>query len=114
MIIEFKLLQNIYKTVADGSQIHIAWGATCGCHNNVWELGKKKKAVCKKWVSIGPDGSDACRMRCKVWLMRGLEIEKKDELGRHRHIWEDCDKIDPWEYGSEEEIDALASETHLL
>ena len=47
--------------------------------------------------------------------MRGLEIQKDDEIGRHKHVWEhDCDKIDPWEFGSEQQIDELAAETHLL
>ena len=107
----------IFKTVEDGSKVHVAWGATCGCHSNVWERdGKsnKKRATCKKWVTIGEDGSEAARMRCKVWLMRGLEIDKTDDIGRHKHVWDhDCENMDPWEFGSEQEIGEAAAESHL-
>ena len=80
----------------------------CGKHN------QQTRTVRKKWVTIGEDGSDAARMRCKVWLMRGLEIESGDEIGRHKHVREhDCDSLDPWEFGSEQDIDAAAAASHL-
>ena len=87
--------------------VHVAWGATCNCNSNSWE---KKKTPCKKWVPIGDDGPDAARMRCKVWLMRGLEIKQNDEIGRHRHLWENStNSLSVDEFGSEAEIDRAAA-----
>ena len=46
--------------------------------------------------------------------MRGLEIKSGDEIGLHKHVWEhDCDSLDPWEFGSEQDIDAAAADSHL-
>ena len=88
--------------------VHVAWGASCNCHSNMWET--KKRTACKKWVTIGNDGSDAARMRCKVWLMRGLKILADDTIGRHRHVWDHpTNSLSVDEFGSEADMDQAAA-----
>ena len=89
----------------------VGYGATCGCHQNVQEVGVST-LQCKKHVVIGGKQhnytEEQARMLCKYWLLWGVHMapsstERSDHVRFTPHEMLDDDT-------TEADLDALAEE----
>jgi len=87
--------------------ILVGYSGNCGCHNNRWD---KLSDCCRKSVTITPlvDGSTA-RLLVKLWLIKGIELDRTDCDSRDKHGNVKPHTLDPFEFGSETEVDAYAA-----
>ena len=87
----------------------IGYGANCNWHRNVWD---KPTDRCKKALTFGYRMThDHCRIRMKLWLLKGVHIHRGVVGGRHQHV-DRCGnpaQYDVTEMGTEVELDALAA-----
>ena len=106
----------IYSKVFE-DKVFVGDGANCNCHINGADpligVRNPERARCKKFISITRTvDAEAARMMAKVWLVKGTFIASSDPLGRHAHTF--CtDYSDPWEFGTEAQLDAWAASLHL-
>jgi hypothetical protein len=75
------------------------YGATCALHKNEWD---KPGTVCKKSISVQSMSIDESRLRMKLWLLRGMEIDSDRCDARDAHRIIEAPKL---EVMSEDEVD---------
>ena len=89
----------------------VGYGATCGCHQNVTEVGVST-LQCKKHIVVGGRQNnyteEQARKLCKYWLLWGVHMaasskERSDHVGYTPHEMLDDDT-------TEADLDALAEE----
>ena len=96
----------ISKITANGTWI--GYGANCGWHKNTWD---QHSGRCKKALTFGIRMSPAdARIRMKMWLRKGAQVEKDDCRGRHKHLYHFGYPVvyDMSDTGTEAELNAQA------
>ncbi len=79
----------------------------CGVHTNADDAPKTQ---CKRQLFFGDVNTmsaEECRCRLKAWLLRGLDVNASDPVGREKHMQVMPRLISP--LPSEEELDRAAA-----
>ena len=64
--------------------VHSGWGAVCGAHR---DIDDGPRVQCKIQLQFGKTlGDDEARLRVKLWLYHGLDVEEAMPNDRHEHL----------------------------